>query len=172
MRLRAMSAITLVAASCLLPAGIGAAMGQHSQTRAALDAGLEHAAAEEAGILSDYFQNARSLTLLAAHDPGFAQFYATTGSRTEKILRGGPLMRTISDGLAYLETLFPGSVGEACFIDRSGAEVARSVRGANASLPTCRRTSRTTRSSRPRSPCRSAPSTRPARTCHRTPANG
>src|SRR3954462_15610233 len=38
-------------------------------------------------------------------------------------------MGEINEGLAYLETLYPGSSGEACCIDRSGAEVARTVRG-------------------------------------------
>src|SRR3954471_7818760 len=43
-------------------------------------------------------------------------------------------MDEINGGLGYLETLFPGSIGEACFIDRSGAEVARMVRGERATV--------------------------------------
>jgi hypothetical protein len=38
----------------------------------------------------------------------------------------------VNQALAYLEELFPGSIGEACFIDRAGAENARVVRGARA----------------------------------------
>ena len=38
-------------------------------------------------------------------------------------------MRNTSRALAYLEQLFPGSIGEACFIDRGGAENARAVKG-------------------------------------------
>ncbi len=34
--------------------------------------------------------------------------------------------------LAYLERLYPGAIGEACFIDRAGAENARVVRGQRA----------------------------------------
>jgi len=132
MRLRGVSAAALLLALCLLPAGIGVGMGQRSQARAALDAGLTHTAAEESAVLTDYFQRARSLTLLAAHDPVFAQFYATPGTRLGKIAAGGRRMDEINEGLGYLERLFPGSIGEACFIDRSGAEVARMVRGTRA----------------------------------------
>jgi diguanylate cyclase (GGDEF)-like protein len=134
MRLRAVSAVTLLLALCLLPAGMGAAMGQRSQARAALEAELAHTAGEEAEVLSDYFQRARSLTLLAAHNPAFADFYRLPAGRITKIRTNRPLMDEIDEGLGYLETLFPGSIGEACFIERSGAEVARTVRGVRAGL--------------------------------------
>src|SRR3954464_10452492 len=134
MRLRGVSAVTLLVALCLLPAGMGAAMGQRSQAAAALDAGLAHTATEQAEVLSDYFQRARSLTLLAAHNPAFAHFYDVPGDRITKIRTNAELMEQINDGLGYLETLYPGSIGEACFIDRSGAEVARTVRGMRAIL--------------------------------------
>jgi diguanylate cyclase (GGDEF)-like protein len=134
MRLRGMSAVTLLLALCLLPAGIGAAMGQRSQARGALDAGLAHTATEQAEVLSDYFQRARSLTLLAAQNTAFQHFYAMSGTRVERIRGNAALMEEINVGLGYLETLYPGSIGEACFIDRSGAEVARMVRGERAAL--------------------------------------
>jgi diguanylate cyclase (GGDEF)-like protein len=134
MRLRGVSAAMLLLALCLLPAGMGAAMGQRSQARAALDAGLAHTANEQAEVLAGYFARARSLTLLAAHNPAFAHFYDVPGDRITKIRTNAQLMDEISEGLGYLETLFPGSIGEACFIDRSGAEVARTVRGVRAIL--------------------------------------
>src|SRR3954447_23465972 len=134
MRLRGVSAVTLLVALCLLPAGMGAAMGQRSQARAGLDAGLAHAANEQAEVLSDYFARARSLTLLASRNPAFAHFYGRRGDRVTRIRTNRALMDEINEGLGYLETLFPGSIGEACFIDRSGAEVARMVRGVRATL--------------------------------------
>jgi diguanylate cyclase (GGDEF)-like protein len=134
MRLRGISAATLLLALCLLPAGMGVAMGQRSQASAALGADLAHTADEQAEVLSDYFQRARSLTLLAAHNPAFARFYEVPGDRITKIRTNRPLMDEIDDGLGYLETLFPGSIGEACFIERSGAEVARTVDGERAAL--------------------------------------
>jgi diguanylate cyclase (GGDEF)-like protein len=134
MRFRGGSAAVLLLALCLLPAGIGACAAQRSQARAALEAGLAHTASEEAEVLSEYFHRARALTLLAAHNPSFAEFYAKPGNRVQKIRREADLMQRIDDGLGYLETLFPGSIGEACFIDRSGAEVARTVRGESATI--------------------------------------
>ncbi len=134
LRVRGVPAAALLLGLCLLPAGMGAAMGQRSQARAALDAGLKHTAQEQASVLTDYFQRARALTLLAAHDPAFAAFYAAPGTRLAKIRAGGPRMGQIAEGLGYLERLFPGSIGEACFIDRSGAEVARMVRGMRAPM--------------------------------------
>src|SRR4051812_24818695 len=134
LRSRGVATATLLMALCLLPAGMGAAMGQRSQASAALDAGLAHAAKEQADVLSDYFARSRSLTLLAAHNPAFAQFYELPGDRLTRIRKNAELMDEIDDGLGYLETLFPGSIGEACFIDRSGAEVARTVRGERAVL--------------------------------------
>src|SRR5690242_19612313 len=108
MRLRAVSAATLLLALCLLPAGIGAAMGQRSAARADLDAGLTHAAAERAAVLVDYFQRARALTLLAAHDPAFAKFYGRPGDRVARIKGNPQLMQEIDNALGYLQTLFPG----------------------------------------------------------------
>jgi diguanylate cyclase (GGDEF)-like protein len=128
-RSRGVAAGVLLLALCLLPAGMGMAMGQRSQARAALETGLAHAAGEQAEVLSDYFQRARSLTLLAGHDSAFQHFYARPGTRLQKIRANAPLMDEINQGLSYLETLYPGSIGEACFIDRSGAEVARTVHG-------------------------------------------
>ena len=37
-----------------------------------------------------------------------------------------------NEALGYLEELFPDSIGEACFIDRNGPEIARMVRGVRA----------------------------------------
>src|SRR3954467_221695 len=95
-RLRGISAVTLLLAVCLLPAGMGAAMGQRSQARAALDAGLTRAAKEQATVLSDYFARARSLTLLAAHNPAFTHFYGLRGDRLTKIGRNPELMQEIN----------------------------------------------------------------------------
>src|SRR3954451_3522996 len=91
-RARGVATGTLLVALCLLPAGVGAAMGQRSQARAALDAGLAHAAKEQAEVLSDYFARARSLTLLAAHNPSFADFYDMPGDRITKIRKNAELM--------------------------------------------------------------------------------
>src|SRR4029453_1682750 len=62
----------------------------------------------------------------------FGDFYGQPGSRAEKIAAQGPTIDRVHRALAYLETLYPGQIGEACFIDRSGIENARVVRGSQA----------------------------------------
>ena len=42
------------------------------------------------------------------------------------------MLDEVNQALGYLERLFPESIGEACFIDRGGAENARMVRGVRA----------------------------------------
>src|ERR671931_1897913 len=46
----------------------------------------------------------------------------------------GPAIRQAERALNYLEQLYPTSIGEACFIDRTGPENARYVRGVRARL--------------------------------------
>ena len=62
-------------------------------------------------------------------DPAFATFYELPGRRLAKIRGGSKVVRQSNEALAYLESLFPGSIGEACFIDSGGAENARAVKG-------------------------------------------
>jgi len=52
----------------------------------------------------------------------------------DKLKANGPAVRQIGAALAYLEQLYPTSIGEACVIDRSGHEVARVVFGKHASF--------------------------------------
>src|SRR5206468_4082707 len=46
-----------------------------------------------------------------------------------RIAAGGRDIRDARAALLYVERLYPSSIGEVCFIDRSGAENARAVRG-------------------------------------------
>jgi hypothetical protein len=85
-------------------------------------------------VLEDYFARARSIDLLTANNPAFRRFYRTPGDRIDKIRAGGPVLDEANEALGYLEELFPDSIGEACFIDRAGPEVARMVRGERATL--------------------------------------
>ena len=70
-----------------------------------------------------------SLTQILAKNPAFATFYELPGRRLAKIRGGSKVVRQSNEALAYLESLFPGSIGEACFIDSGGAENARAVKG-------------------------------------------
>ncbi|HEU4349113.1 MAG TPA: GGDEF domain-containing protein, partial [Actinoplanes sp.] len=97
---------------------------------------LAYDAAEQAQVLNAYFARARSIILLTAHVPEFGKFYALPGTRADRIRRGGPAMEEINKSLAYLHQLYPDRIGEACFIDASGAELARTVRGQRATYDT------------------------------------
>jgi diguanylate cyclase (GGDEF)-like protein len=126
---RATPVVALVLAIGLLTVAIGSAAGEHGRQRDSLDRALRAEAKEQAAKLDDYFARGRSLTLVAANNPAFRDFYQLPGTRRERILANGPTLTKAQQALAYLERVFPGSIGEACFIDSRGAENARAVRG-------------------------------------------
>lgn len=127
-----LAALTLGLA--LVPLALGAAVIEHGHEREGLDDSLTHEAREQVAIVSDVFARARATTLLTARNPAFSGFYRTPGTREAKVRARGPQVREANRALAYLERLFPGSIGEACFIDHGGAENARAVRGRIAPL--------------------------------------
>ena len=81
---------------------------------------LETEAAAQAERLDSYYSRARSLALITARNPSFRDFYEEPGGRAGKIRAQGETVRNANRALAYLEQLFPGSIGEACFIDHRG----------------------------------------------------
>jgi diguanylate cyclase (GGDEF)-like protein len=93
-------------------------------TREQLSARLAAEATEQAGVLDAYFERARTIDLLMARNAAFTEYYA---SKTKE--RG-----EAEEALAYLEHLYPSRIAEVCFIDRSGRENARVVRGRAASV--------------------------------------
>ncbi len=123
---------TLLVAICLLPVGIGSGTSTHGHAIAALEGALANKASEEAQVLADYFSRGQSIDLLTANNPAFQQFYGLPGDRGAKLRSGRPVVDEINQSLAYLERLFPDSIGEACFIDHGGPENARVVRGVRA----------------------------------------
>jgi diguanylate cyclase (GGDEF)-like protein len=130
--MRRFSLSVLLVAICLLPVGIGSGASAHSHDVAALDGALANTASAQAQVLEDYFARAQSIDLLTANNPAFRRFYQTPGERAAKIRAGGPVLDEVNEALGYLERLFPDSIGEACFIDRAGPEIARMVRGVRA----------------------------------------
>jgi len=84
---------------------------------------------EHADALDNYFARARAVILLTANSPGFANVLAEPGTREDKVRRQSRNIAEVTHQMRYLETLYPKSIGEACFIDRNGAEFARVVRG-------------------------------------------
>src|SRR2546430_3885981 len=121
--------LILLFAGVLLLAGGLATGWQGQRTRTALEHDLTVEAAERASGVPAYFNRARDVALLPVHNRVFTDFYAAPGERVAKIRRDTALMAEVNSALAYLQRLYPGRIGEACFIDSGGAENARVVSG-------------------------------------------
>jgi diguanylate cyclase (GGDEF)-like protein len=113
----------------LLPLLILVMFTQQEQRRTDEDRALTYEAERQAANVADYFDRSRALTQILAHNPVFAEFYERPGRREEKIRAQIASVRGANEALAHLESLFPGSIGEACFIDATGPENARAVKG-------------------------------------------
>jgi diguanylate cyclase (GGDEF)-like protein len=131
---RSLTFLSFTVAVVLLVQSVALGMDERRDERRSADRALATVAANEASGVEAYFARARSISLITAHNPAFRDFYALPGSRAAKIAAHGSAVREAEDALAYLERLYPGSVGEACFIDRGGAENARYVNGRRATL--------------------------------------
>ena len=123
------SLAALLVGFVLIPASIGMAIVQHDRKTESRTRALQNESRVQSQQLADYYARARSLALITARNPSFRDFYADPGSRAGKISSDDKSVRNASAALAYLEKLFPDSIGEACFIDRGGAENARAVKG-------------------------------------------
>jgi diguanylate cyclase (GGDEF)-like protein len=132
--MRAAAFLALVMGVLLLAGGAALGVRERSQTRLAIDHTLTNRVDQDANRLESYFERARSIMLITAHNPAFRNFYAENGTRLAKVKARGPAIREAEAALNYLEQLYPNSIGEACFIDRSGPENARYVRGVRAPL--------------------------------------
>lgn len=119
----------MVVAVLLVPASLGFGYAQHVRARTGLEQHLRAVAQEEAATLAQAFEGARGLALLTAHNPAFRDFYTAPGSRESKIREGVPASQEVNEALSHLIRLDPLSIGEAGFVDASGAENARVVRG-------------------------------------------
>jgi diguanylate cyclase (GGDEF)-like protein len=121
--------VALLVGIALVPISVGIAIVQHDRAAASRERALQNEARRQSERLANYYSRARSLALITARNPGFRNFYVEPGSRAAKIRARDESIRNSNRALAFLEQLFPGSIGEACFIDRGGAENARAVKG-------------------------------------------
>jgi signal transduction histidine kinase len=122
----------LVVAIGLVPLAIGAIVIQRDSARdkrRTLDTALKSDAYAGAADLTAYFDRARAVDLLTAQNPAFRDYYETPGSPREKTSARSPAFARVNLALRYLERLYPGAIGEACFIDYRGFENARVVAG-------------------------------------------
>jgi diguanylate cyclase (GGDEF)-like protein len=130
--MRAATFLALALGAVLLLGSIGLGVRDRSEKRTAVNHVLTNKVDDEASHVEEYFERARSINLITAHNPSFRDFYSKPGARAAKVKAHGPSIRGAEAALDYLERLYPARIGEACFIDRSGAENARYVRGVRA----------------------------------------
>jgi diguanylate cyclase (GGDEF)-like protein len=131
---RAVTFVALAVGVALLATSIGLGARDRAEKQRSADEALSNKATDQAAQLEDYFARARSVMLITAQNPAFRGFYSDPVSRRDKIDERTTAIRESEDALAYLETLYPSSIGEACFIDRSGPENARFVFGKKAPI--------------------------------------
>jgi diguanylate cyclase (GGDEF)-like protein len=127
--MRGLSFAALIVGVLLIPTALGVAKIDHDRDASELKRALVAETDEHGGALESYFARARSIVLLTANSPAFANVLAEPGTRAEKVRRQSRGLREATHQLDYLERLYPTSIGEACFIDANGEEFARSVRG-------------------------------------------
>jgi len=124
--------LALVVGVVLFAGSVALGVREQSDRRQATDQALASKVLDETGQVEAYFARARSINLITAHNPVFKDFYSAPGERVAKVRAKGPAIRGSENALAYLEQLYPTSIGEACFIDRAGPENARFVYGKRA----------------------------------------
>jgi diguanylate cyclase (GGDEF)-like protein len=127
--MRPLSFAALIVGVLLIPTSLGLAKLDHDREISQLERTLVAETDEHGGALDNYFARARSVVLLMANSPAFANVLAEPGTRAEKVRRHSRSIGEITHQLGYLEQLYPTSIGEACFIDANGEEFARVVRG-------------------------------------------
>jgi signal transduction histidine kinase len=127
----------LVLAIGLVPLAIGAVVIQRQSVqdkKETLDRALLSDAASGSSDLTAYFDRARAINVLLAQSPVFRDYYESPGTPQEKTRTRSPAFQRVNAALLYLQRLYPGglypgAIGEACFIDRAGFENARVVQG-------------------------------------------
>jgi diguanylate cyclase (GGDEF)-like protein len=129
---RSLSLCALVVSIVLIPLSLAIDVIDRNTQRADLERRLADDAESHAAALDAMFSRARTITLITAHNAAFRDFYTGRGSRRSKLRPGSRYFTAANASLRYLETLFPRSIGELCFIDHSGAENARVVHGRSA----------------------------------------
>jgi diguanylate cyclase (GGDEF)-like protein len=128
--MKSLKLVLLIIAIALVPLGLGVmVLKQSEQAQVEQDAALESEASAAAARLSDSIAETRATVLITAHNPAFRDFYRSGGERYATIVGGGPTMDRVNGALLYLSGLYPKSIVQASFLDGSGAENARVVRG-------------------------------------------
>ncbi len=129
---RDLPAWTAVSGAVLLALGLGLA-AQSARTAIVRsddqDAALSATAHTVSLQMAEQVDRGRTIAVMLAENPVFADFYTSPGTRAEKIAHHTPAVVATENALRGLYDLVPGGIGEACFIDASGSENSRIVDG-------------------------------------------
>jgi methyl-accepting chemotaxis protein len=79
--------------------------------------------------MAEQVERGRTIAVMLAQNPVFADFYTSPGTRADKIAHHLPVVAATENALRGLYDLVPGGIGEACFIDQNGSENSRIVDG-------------------------------------------
>jgi len=115
----------------VLLAVLGASLiaSRRSSERARLDRALATTSGEKAALVDTELERVRALALITARIPPFSEFYADAGSQAAAIAAVAGPGREINNALRYLSQLYPDRLVETGYVDVSGPEDARVVRG-------------------------------------------
>lgn len=121
---------TLLAGLLLLVLAIGSSVAEaNRRAETQLDERLRIAGDDRSQRLSAAFEQARAISVLLGQNPSFADYY--DDRFVEDRAR---VLSSVDRSLLSLEALYPTEIGEACFIDLGGHEIARVVRGQSAAV--------------------------------------
>jgi diguanylate cyclase (GGDEF)-like protein len=115
----------------VLLAVLGASLvaSRRSSEQARLDRTLATTSGEKAALVDTELERLRALALVTARIPPFSEFYADAGSQAARIAAVAGPGREINNALKYLSQLYPDRFVETGYVDVSGPEDARVVRG-------------------------------------------
>jgi diguanylate cyclase (GGDEF)-like protein len=99
----------------------------NARRRADLNSTLSADAAFKASQLREYFARAHDLLVVTGQNPALRDYFKLSGDRQQRVAQGGEVLGNIDDAIRYLHNLYPDSIEEICFIDSTGAEIARRV---------------------------------------------
>lgn len=111
----------------ILGAVLISSRGSTEKTR--LDTALMTSAGEKGALVSTELERVRALALVTARIPPFSELYADGGSLAAKIAAVAGPFREINNALKYDHQLYPGRFVEVGYVDVTGQERARVVRG-------------------------------------------
>ncbi len=126
-RLRTLGVVLAIG---LTPLTIGGTWMYHHANERELESerqALVLSAASEASDVEEYFDRARLAILLTATSPAFSGYYEDLAQDPADPQSVAAARIATEDSLLHLQRFYRNAIGEACFIDRRGAENARIV---------------------------------------------